>query len=236
MSSSDSIERHLRRAPRLALAYVLLAWTAGPAHAGTVTLPNGMGQSVRAESIAEARFRATVRQQYDFSCGAAAVATLLTHHYAYATSEPEVFRYMWRVGDRKQIQAVGFSLLDMKRFLNAVGYAADGYRITLDQLAQAHTPAIALISTQGYRHFVVIQGVSSGEVLISDPAVGARSLSRRELEQIRDEVLLVIRPDTAPPTPLRAQWRLRPSAPVEEALAAPRSFGRTPWLPTFDEL
>ncbi len=32
-------------------------------------------------SVKEARFTTTQRQQFDFSCGSAAVATLLTHHY-----------------------------------------------------------------------------------------------------------------------------------------------------------
>ena len=45
-------------------------------------------------SLKEARFRTTVRQQYDFSCGSAALATLLSHHYDFQVTEQEIFRDM----------------------------------------------------------------------------------------------------------------------------------------------
>ena len=238
MSSSTSTERILRALGGLGVCALLLLGSGREVSAGNVVLPQlPGGPRVRTQSLLEMRFGATVRQEHDFSCGAAAVATLLTHHYARATSESEVFRYMWQAGDQKRIRAVGFSLLDMKRFLNARGYAADGYRITLGQLTRVATPAIALVSTQGYRHFVVIQGVSADEVLISDPAAGARALPRRELEAIRDPVLLVIPPHATQSTsPLLASWRLRPQAPVERSVRGLREWGRDALLlPTIGE-
>ena len=39
-------------------------------------------------------FRSVVRQQYDYSCGSAAVATLLRHHYGITVPENEVFQSM----------------------------------------------------------------------------------------------------------------------------------------------
>ncbi|MDV7389798.1 hypothetical protein RZS08_00535, partial [Arthrospira platensis SPKY1] len=45
--------------------------------------PLGGAVSVPTVSLKGARFIATLRQQYDFSCGSAAVATLLTHHYGW---------------------------------------------------------------------------------------------------------------------------------------------------------
>ena len=52
------------------------------AHAGEVPLfglagGNGGEYSVRVRSLKEAKFRSTVRQQYDFSCGSAALATAM---------------------------------------------------------------------------------------------------------------------------------------------------------------
>ena len=48
----------------------------------------GSSYSMSVRSLKEMRlreaFRTTLRQQYDFSCGSAAVATLLTHHYGVA--------------------------------------------------------------------------------------------------------------------------------------------------------
>jgi len=217
MSSCASTETaRARRSGRVLALWLLAAWPAHPASAGDVPLPFGIGRGVSVESLKEARFRRAVPQAYDFSCGAAAVATLLSYHYDRPTSEDEVFRHMYRSGDRERIEALGFSLLDMKRFLEAKGYGADGYRLTLRQLEAASVPAIALITTGGYRHFVVIQGITGSRVLLADPAQGVRELPREFFEAIRDPILLVIRPLRPEDAPgLESHWQLRASAPTE---------------------
>lgn len=125
-------------------------------------------------SMLERRFLTVVRQQYDFSCGSAALATLLHYHYDDPQDEQTVFLGMWREGDRAQIRKLGFSLLDMKRYLAGRGIGADGYRVTVAQIAKARVPGIALINLNGYRHFVVVKGIESGSVLLGDPSLGIR--------------------------------------------------------------
>lgn len=141
-------------------------------------------------------FRRTWHQQFDFSCGSAAVATLLTFQYGRPTNEMTVFRAMFAVGDQRQIRTKGFSLLDMKRYLDGLGYQADGVRVQLDTLIKVGIPAIALITDRGYRHFVVVKGADARRVLIGDPALGRRVLSRREFEAARvGNLFFVIRND-----------------------------------------
>ena len=130
-------------------------------------------------------FRTTIHQQYDFSCGSAAVATLLTHHYNRPTDEASVFQAMYNSGDQAKIRQEGFSLLDMKRFLEAKGYRADGVQVPLEELARVGVPAIALISDNGYRHFVVVKGFHKRRVVLGDPALGTRILSQEEFEAAR---------------------------------------------------
>src|SRR3546814_17093066 len=60
-------------------------------------------------------FRSVIRQRYDFSCGSAALATLLTYHYGAPTSEAMPFRAMWEKGDREAIRKVGFSRSEERR-------------------------------------------------------------------------------------------------------------------------
>ncbi len=74
-------------------------------------------------------------QQYDFSCGSAALATLITFQYDRPIDETTVFKEMYAVGDQNEIRSKSFSLLDMKRFLESRGYTADGVRSPLDTLA-----------------------------------------------------------------------------------------------------
>lgn len=67
----------------------------------------------------------------------------------------------------------GFSLLDLKRFAEAHGFAAEGYAdLSLDDLAGMHQPAIVPVRVKGYDHFVVFRGIFRGRVLLADPAFG----------------------------------------------------------------
>lgn len=171
-------------------------------------------------SIKELRFQTTVRQQYDFSCGSAALATLLTHHYGHPVSEQQVFEAMFQHGDQPKIRREGFSMLDMQRFLAARGWRADGFQLPLDKLAEAGLPAIVLVSDKGYHHFVVIKAIQGDRILLGDPASGARALSRAAFDAVWvGKLLFVIH--GAPGKPLfnqAAQWRAAPAAPLAEAV------------------
>ena len=178
---------------RLLLAFFLCVPLA---HADLVeiTPAPGINISVPVKSIKELKYRGVIRQQYDFSCGSAAVATLLTHHYAAPVSEKEVFMAMFQRGNRAAIQREGFSLLDMKQYLNDRGYQADGIYASLDDLARVGIPAIVLIEVQGYKHFVVVKGVKNGEVMAGDPAAGLKHYRRAEFEKLwTNGIVFVVR-------------------------------------------
>lgn len=166
-------------------------------------------------------FRSTVRQQYDYSCGSAAVATLLRYHYGRAVTEAEVFQAMYARGDQARIQEVGFSMLDMRSYLESQGFAADGLRLSLDRMSQLGIPVIALITHDNYRHFVVVKGVSETEVLVGDPTYGLQRYTHAEFEGMWNGVALAVRraPEGAP-TPAfnqESEWLPWSVAPVNEA-------------------
>ena len=179
--------------------------------------------TLQVTSLKEARHLSTLRQQYDFSCGSAALATLLTHHYGRPVSEQAVFVAMFRAGDQAKIRREGFSLLDMKHYLAAQGYQADGFEAPLEALEQIGIPAITLVSENGYNHFVVVKGLRDGRVLLGDPAFGMRAMSRERFERIaKEKILFVIRDhQDAARFNLAADWRVAPRAPIEVGLRAP---------------
>ena len=202
-----------------AVLWVLLAaFFVGRADAGSVELPIqvGGGYTVPVTSLKEARFSATVRQQYDFSCGSAALSTLLTYQYGYPVQEQMAFEEMFQLGDREKIQREGFSLLDLKMFLEKHGFHADGFEAPLDKLESAGIPAIVLLKENGYSHFVVIKGVRDGRVLIGDPAGGTRVMTRSHFESIWvNQILFVIsnKTDIARFNAV-ADWSVAPRAPI----------------------
>jgi len=162
------------------------------AQAGWVSIP-GSSMTVKVTSLKERQFRSTVRQRYDYSCGSAAMATLLTYHYHDPVSEDQVFQAMWEAGDQQKIQREGFSLLDIKRYLENHGYSADGYEASLDKLMEVGIPAIALIRDNGYNHFVVVKGVTKSQIAVGDPSLGARVIPRAQFEKmLLNRILFVI--------------------------------------------
>ncbi|MGI4937747.1 MAG: C39 family peptidase [Janthinobacterium lividum] len=182
---------------------------------------DGGNYRVKVTSMKEAKTLTTMLQKYDFSCGSAAVATLLTHHYGYPVDEQLVFEQMYARGDQKKIQQEGFSLLDMKNFLDARGFRADGFEQPLEKLAEANVPAIVLITENGYHHFVVVKGVSAERVLIGDPANGTRAMARADFDQRwRNKILFVIHNhmDSASFN-LASDWRVAPRGPLADGAA-----------------
>ncbi|RJG22244.1 C39 family peptidase [Massilia cavernae] len=205
---------------RLLTASMALLASAACAPAAAIDLAvGGAHMRVPLASIKQLRFITTMRQQFDFSCGSAALATLLTHHYRDPVSEQQVFEAMFMRGDQARIRKEGFSLLDMQRFLSGRGYKADGFQLPLQKLADARLPAIVLVSEHGYHHFVVIKGVAGGRVLVGDPSSGTRMLTREAFEAIwSNRLLFVIHGGAAPAFNSAADWRAAPLAPLDQGL------------------
>lgn len=221
--SSTCGRRWARRSSTFGLLLVFLGLCASGAQAGSVTITPeqaGVNASVRVTSIKELKYRAVVRQQFDFSCGSAAVATLLTHHYAVPIGEKEVFLAMYQRGNRAAIHREGFSLLDMKQYLDEQGFRADGLYASLDDLARVGIPAIVLIEVNGYKHFVVVKGVKDGEVMVGDPAAGLKLYRRADFEKLwTNGILFVVRsrPDIGRQY-FNAEWSNIARAPMGTAL------------------
>jgi predicted double-glycine peptidase len=209
---------------KLALVLAALAGSclAGECLADTVNVPYEMGgaYSLPITSMKAARFRAMVRQQYDFSCGSAALSTLLTYHYGFKVTEEAVFVAMYEKGDQPKIRRDGFSLFDMKRYLESQGFQADGFEAPLEKLESAGIPAIVLINENGYNHFVVIKGIRDGRVLIGDPSGGTRALTQAAFERLwTNGILFVIGNHTQQAKfNLAAEWSAVPRAPIANGI------------------
>jgi predicted double-glycine peptidase len=161
--------RHRLRAVILGAA-ALVALSAGPARSERIV-----------RSLIEQRQHLVVIQQWDLSCGAAALATILNFQHGDSISEREIALGMM---SREEYLAnpdlvslrQGFSLLDMQRFVETRGYRGLGYgQLTLSTLIEL-APAIVPISSNGYQHFVVFRGMQGDRVLLADPAFGNRSM------------------------------------------------------------
>lgn len=206
----------------IAACLLLGASVCSTVQAGTVRLQGAGGAfNIPVQSRKEMKWATVVRQQYDYSCGAAAVATLLSFHYDRRISEVEVFRAMFEKGNKQQIQAVGFSMLDMKRYLDGLGLRSDGFRMTLEKFSKIGVPGITMIDTSGYKHFVVVKGIEDDRVLIADPALGTRVLPRKPFEQLWNGVVLAARESIQIARQrfnLDRDWAVQAKAPLREGV------------------
>jgi predicted double-glycine peptidase len=184
-------------------------------------------------------FRTTVRQRYDYSCGSAAVATLLRYHYGRDVGEEEIFKSMYLEGDQARIRMVGFSLFDMKQYLERNGFRADGFRMTLDDIEKNRIPAITLLTVGTYKHFVVIKGAQNGRILVGDPALGLKTYGRRDFEKMWNGIVFLIR-DAMPADKVAfnrtEEWTPWARAPSSERLDAHSLFGINANLPTIYQI
>jgi len=227
---------------RAALALAAALFVAGCANAPpaptTVWLgqvnPDGQPRDVAVRDWKDLKFTDLVRQRTDFSCGAAALATLFNHAFGQNTSEPQILANMFKVADPDVVREKGFSLLDMKRYVTAAGMRADGYKVGYEALRDLKVPGIVLLSTKGYKHFVVLRRVSGDRVNIGDPALGNRVLPRAEFEREWNGIVFVVTgegydPATVllnPPEPLSARRLFEQRSPVQDA--NPYDFGLLP--------
>ncbi len=195
---------------RLGLSLLALVLMPGLARAGTVVF-NGFGGVPimrHVTSIRGLEFRGVVRQRTDYSCGAAAIATILDFAYGRRLSEDQVIVGMLKVSNRKVVKQKGFSMLDMARYLARLGLHGAGYKISPTLLPSLRVPVVVLLNIKGYEHFVVLKGVVAGRAFLADPEFGNRSMAVGTfIKDWDDVVFIVMGPHYDKATPLRAHLK-----------------------------
>lgn len=140
------------------------------------------------KSLLEMRRDRTVVQEWDLSCGAAALATLLNFQHGDPVSEREIATGLIQreeyIAQPKLVQIrQGFSLLDLKRYVEQRGYQGIGYGgLNVEDLID-RAPIMVPVDFHGYNHFVVFRGAWGNRVALSDPAWGNRTMHKDRFEK-----------------------------------------------------
>ena len=135
-------------------------------------------------SLWEFRQQNVVLQKFDLSCGAAALATILRFQQGENLTERDVAlglvsRDVYIANPRLIRLRQGFSLLDMKRYAERLGYDGQAFGSVTYKNLLTLAPAIVPVRFFGYNHFVVFRGALGHNVLLGDPAFGNRTMSRQ---------------------------------------------------------
>lgn len=177
--------RHARRpgyAQRAGRAILLAvgacALVSVPAQAGDAQMPVNVGAaraSIQVNSVRALRDAGVVKQRYDYSCGAASLATLLSFGLDDPVDEDWVLKTLLEPLSSDELGALqkkGLSLLDLQKLAQIRGHKAQGFRLAADQLARLKRPVIVFIKPGGYEHFAVFRGVRGDRVHVADPSLG----------------------------------------------------------------
>lgn len=140
-------------------------------------------------SLLEMRHHNVIIQSWDLSCGAAALATLLRYEWGDPVTEKKVAQgLMARKEYIQQPNLVqireGFSLLDLKRYVEAHGFKGEGLgQLDFDDLVEK-APIMVPVDALGYNHFVIFRGVMNDRVLLADPAWGNRTMTTDKFKRM----------------------------------------------------
>ncbi len=137
--------------------------------------------------LSETAFKGIVHQAFDYSCGSASLTTLMNGYLGRNFDERQIMQGLLKFGETQRIiKRRGFSLLDMKRLVSALGYKSGGYRGTFDDLRTLNQPALVPIHYSGFKHFVVVKKVENQRVFIADPALGNLSFPQARFKLVWD--------------------------------------------------
>ncbi len=154
-------------------AFVLLS--GAPGQAANIGIGSGTRVNVPVQSMKDLRDKDLVKQRLDYSCGAAALATILRYGFDDEVTEREILIDLFGLlsEDEKGLRRKeGFSLLDLQQVAQARGYKARGFRLAPEYLPKLGGPVIVFIEPRGYKHFAVFRGVKGDRIYLADPSRG----------------------------------------------------------------
>lgn len=149
-------------------------------HATTASSPEGVFLAthsiagfISVRSWKTLRDTRIVKQDLDYSCGAASLATLLNSYYGQNVTEEALLKAMDKADGRASFE-------DMARALPRFGFKAQGFAASWEQLVRLKMPVVVYLKHRKDDHFSVLRGISGDTVWLADPSLGNRTYSREQ--------------------------------------------------------
>lgn len=140
-----------------------------------------------------------VMQKRDYSCGAAALATVLVYFWGEDVTEEQILKELLGVLTinelRDRVQN-GMTMTDLRRVAVRMGYEAAIGSMQFEKLPESKIPLIVGISVNEFDHFVVYRGFDGYYVYLADPIRGNIRIKANDFLQQwqRNLVLAVAKP------------------------------------------
>jgi len=144
-----------------------------------------------------------VMQKRDFSCGAAALATVLQYYWGDHVTELQIlkkFDDLFTPAEVRERIKNGLTITDLRRVAVKMGYQASIGTLRYEQLQESKVPLVVGITVGEFKHFVVYRGTDGYYVYLADPARGNIRIPASEFvkQWQKNAVLVVAKPRQEP--------------------------------------
>ena len=123
----------------------------------------------------EIRRRNIVMQKRDYSCGAAALATVIRYYWGDKVDEDFFLKELDKIltpEEAKDRVENGLALTDLRRVAVKKGYQATMGEVTFAKLTKSKVPVVVGITIDEHDHFAVFRGTDGYRVYLADPIRG----------------------------------------------------------------
>jgi predicted double-glycine peptidase len=149
-----------------------------------------------AKSWTELKKENIVMQQRDYSCGAAALATIMRYHLKEDVTELGLLLEVVRMLTPEEMQERiknGLSISDLRRLAVRTGHQASIGKVEFKDLREVKVPLVVGLIVNGFDHFAVYRGTDDQYVYLADPARGhVRTPIPEFLKQWQKNTILVV--------------------------------------------
>lgn len=188
-------------------------WLSTFAYSTDRVLSIGEWESVRmsVRSWVEIKNSNLVRQEYDYSCGSASLATILKFFFNDNVGEQEVLDSVLKKkgidkSDKGKLEEkdMKLSFYDLKEFAEERGYKSFGIALSLETLKKLKVPAIVFVTIRKKEHFSVYKGMDDRFIYLADPSFGNIKVSHsrfaemfysRDDQKLRGKMLVFVPSD-----------------------------------------
>ena len=144
-----------------------------------------------------------VTQGLDYSCGAAALATIAKYFWGDDVGELDFIKIALQILTPEEFrdrQKNGLTLEDLKNVALKANYFSTVGRLKFNQLRESKVPLIVGMDIEGYKHFVVVRGTDDDYVYLADSIRGNLRIRHSEFKkQWQKNLVLVVAKRTVKP-------------------------------------
>ncbi len=160
----------------------------------------------------EVRNQNLVRQNFDYSCGSAALSTILSHYYDMNITEEDILSDALKAkGVNQDLNALegqgnGLSFYDLSEFVKVKNFKAIGMALGFEELKKLKIPVIVFVKIRKQEHFSALKKIDENYVYLADPSFGNIRINhtkfkemffQREDDKIPGKILAILPADNS---------------------------------------